>query len=101
MFISSLSLSELLSDKSESKNVIASTNFCFIELSEENIIENLITNLTNKTYDNDLYLIIVSWLNTIDLKNEIKTKEISFTNLLGNENKLIKRYYFLYSILNF
>ena len=91
MFITSLSLSELLSDKSESKNVIASTNFLHCPVSEEELIKQLIWNLSNKTYNNDLYIIIVSWLNTIDLNIEIKSQEFVFTNMYNNERKLIIR----------
>lgn len=91
MFVTSLSLSELLSDNSESKNVIASTNFLINPVSDEIFNGKLISNLNEKNYDNDLYIIKVSWLNTIDLKNEIKTQEFSFSNIYSNERKLIIR----------
>ena len=91
LFVTSLSLSELLSNKSESKNVIASTNFLYDPESEDKFITTINQKLNYKTYDNDLYIIIISWLNTIELNNEIKQQEYQFINMYSNEYKLVIR----------
>jgi DNA-dependent RNA polymerase len=85
MFITSISLGDLFHDDSESKNVIAAS-IMYPGLLE---IEKIITNLRNKTYNNDIYIISVSWLDTISLNDDIKTSKYSFTNVFGEVNHVI------------
>ena len=65
LFVTSLSLSELLSNKTEVKNVIASSFFILDDFN--NVLNRLLENLKYETYNDDIHIIIVSWLITITL----------------------------------
>nr|QWO71375.1 RNA polymerase [Calocybe gangraenosa] len=90
MFITSLSLSNLnkftsgISNENDSKNIIYSSIFNLGAINYENIIKNL----ESKTYANDLYIINVSWVQTISLSDEIDIKEKNFINILGMDYKI-------------
>ena len=86
MFITSLSLSNLISNVSnEDRNVKYSTYLNRKEINYELIIKHL----NFLSYSNDLYIINVSWNKTISLNDDIESKEYIFTNSLQREYKLI------------
>ncbi len=91
-FICSFSLGDLLSKKSiKNKNVVVSSSFLNSSYNVENLAKNLIERLQNNTYSNDINIIMVSWLNTISLEDEIKTEEFNFENLFKEKYKLTIR----------
>ena len=89
LFVTSLSLSELLSNKTEVKNVIASSFFILDDFN--NVLNRLLENLKYETYNDDIHIIIVSWLSTITLNEKIEIREIKYVNAYNNEKKIIIR----------
>ena len=87
LFVTSLSLSELLSNKTEVKNVIASSFFILDDFN--NVLNRLLENLKYETYNDDIHIIIVSWLSTITLNEKIEIREIKYVNAYNNEKKII------------
>lgn len=89
-FITSLSLTDIYSYKSDSdnKNVIAATNFFIGDLS----IDYITNNLTHKCFSHtELYIIYVSWLDTISLNTEIVSRELEINTEYGHTLKIITK----------
>ena len=81
MFISSLSLNELLSDKSsEKKNIVGSSHLICFEDGMESLIKLLKIGLRGQNYLLDIHIIKLSWVKTISLDEEITKTEIKFLN---------------------
>ena len=89
MIIASLSLSELLSDKLENKNVIASIHLIFEEGGLESLIESLKTGIQYQFLIVDIYIIKISWLKTMSLDEEIEIIEIPYKNINNSSGKII------------
>lgn len=86
-FLVSLQLSNLSENRSnECQNLIYSSMMFSLDLDYEKIVEGL----AYKDYSNDLYIIKVSWLNSMSLSEVNNAKSITyrFNNVFGNEYKL-------------
>ena len=76
-----------MSNKTEVKNVIASSFFILDDFN--NVLNRLLENLKYETYNDDIHIIIVSWLSTITLNEKIEIREIKYVNAYNNEKKII------------
>ncbi len=87
-FIVSLSIKEVslgINDITESKDLICSSMNCWLSLD----IEKIKSSLISKSYNDDLYIISVSWLKTMDLNDDIEIKEYNYENVFGIERKIV------------
>ena len=74
----------MLSNVSESKNVVSSAIFNIGSI-DFNV---LLQNLNSMSFTGDVYIILVSWLKTISLEETINQEEGCYTNNLGNSYKV-------------